>query len=1003
MATLCDTVGPFVDGELGPDEAESFREHLPDCARCQREMTELVQLKFLARRQVENAERQAPASLPSAPIPLFRRRSFGVAVSALAASLLVLVGGPQVLSSTPPQDPWMRKSSHRQLEARVGYPGADVYRPPAAKLMSADSVPEDLPLEALAWLEREKDLHGLAAAYLVRNDAGLAARALQKLGELKERSPEQDNDRAVALMLKGRPQESLQLLDAVLREHPRHAQALWNRGLVLRQLGLPLMAARSFSEVAALREPGWAEEAARKAEDLQRATRERGARWRTAYKAGMALLEAPPAILPQGFEQLPIARLFFYDAIRAAPNRERVLELLPLARELDARAGGSVLERYVRRVAEADFSRRAPLARDYAAQGRQAPARTEQERFLEALLQSREDDIFLGALFKAGINTDNLDLYTAKALATGDTWFQLFAAQERARVQASAGEWKQALRTLLDALAGCPAEGLEYRCLFLQRELSNLYIQRNMMDAALPHAEAGWKEAGASNEWSLEQDLLWNLAQISRVVNNGSLTRAYLGEYLERGRGDPDDERRAHQDLASMAIQELWVDEARREIDAALATGLPLSFSGASFLADISRLKRAPGDEAHLSRALETAQPMLSAGGRAVATHIMGRFLIEQDTERGRAMLWRAIEEAEAVGVQDDAAARRARAYSYTSLLHEAGRRGDFVTALELFAKERNLGPPSRYQKPTPNNAVMRASSMLRVRLPGQCLLAVTADSERTLLLALSPSGELLGHFDESRRHPLPRRLDGLVPENLLTALRACSRVEVLARPPLHGRAGLLPSDLAWSYLTRTTPPAPPRLGPARHLVVSDVELPPGSPLQRLNAWTPGFGPDEQRETLTGPEATPSRVLAAMQDATEVDLVAHGIVDGSSSSSYLLLAPGQEDPELSVSRVRSATLRGAPFVVLAACHAAHTAYTLDSPFSLPASFIEAGARGVLAATVEIPDLEAAAFFNAVRERIRSGAPPALALRDERMRWLEQQRGAPWLDSVLLFE
>jgi CHAT domain-containing protein len=187
------------------------------------------------------------------------------------------------------------------------------------------------------------------------------------------------------------------------------------------------------------------------------------------------------------------------------------------------------------------------------------------------------------------------------------------------------------------------------------------------------------------------------------------------------------------------------------------------------------------------------------------------------------------------------------------------------------------------------------------------------------------------------------------------------------------------------------------------HLVVSDVELPPDSNLERLNAWTPAFGPDEQRVPLSGADATPSRVLAAMKDATEIDLVAHGIIDGYSNTSYLLLASGQEGPELSVPRVRTASLRGAPFVVLAACEAAHTAYTFDTPFSLPAAFIEAGARGVLAATVEIPDLEAGAFFNAVRERIRAGAPPALALRDERMQWLRAGRGTTWLDSVLLFE
>jgi len=140
-----------------------------------------------------------------------------------------------------------------------------------------------------------------------------------------------------------------------------------------------------------------------------------------------------------------------------------------------------------------------------------------------------------------------------------------------------------------------------------------------------------------------------------------------------------------------------------------------------------------------------------------------------------------------------------------------------------------------------------------------------------------------------------------------------------------------------------------------------------------------------------------------MKNATEVDLVAHGTLSDSSHASYLLLAPERDGSELGVSRVRTASLQGAPFVVLAACHAAQTAYVLHERFSLPAAFIEAGARGVLAATVEIPDLEAGAFFNAVRERMRAGTAPAQALRDERVRWRREGRGAAWLDSVLLFE
>jgi CHAT domain-containing protein len=90
-------------------------------------------------------------------------------------------------------------------------------------------------------------------------------------------------------------------------------------------------------------------------------------------------------------------------------------------------------------------------------------------------------------------------------------------------------------------------------------------------------------------------------------------------------------------------------------------------------------------------------------------------------------------------------------------------------------------------------------------------------------------------------------------------------------------------------------------------------------------------------------------------------------------------------------------------VVLAACEAGRAAPVLHESVSLPNGLLEAGARGVLAATREPRDVEASDFFNAVRARIRQGASPAAALRAERMVWLGQKRGEDWVGSVLLFE
>jgi cellulose synthase operon protein C len=603
---------------------------------------------------------------------------------------------------------------------------------------------------------------------------------------------------------------------------------------------------------------------------------------------------------------------------------------------------------------------------------------------LTQFLVSQEDDLLLGAIIHTQTFARYQKVFENKVHAQEDPWFLMLLAEKRASVDQASGHFGRATQTLLDALRRCPAPGLEYRCLFLQRELSGLYIQRGRLDEARRLANEGWRSSLEFNEWFLQRDFLWALAQVSRYTNDAPMARARYEELLERSRGDLEMVRRAHQNFAEIALHKLQADEARREMDSALATGLPLSFSGAFALADLSRMRPGAQDGPHLERALNTARPQLTPGEGIIATHIQGRFYIERDPVRGRELLWKTIHDAEAQAHAEDPGARRARTYSFTSLILDAGRRGAFDEALTLFAQERSQ------------------------EMPRQCLLAAAVDSERTLLITRGANGELQGVHDERRQEPLGERLDGLVPQELLGALSGCVQIQVIARPPLHGRAGILPPEFAWSYLTRASTPQQPPPGPARHLVVSEVRLPlanerSGPRLASLNAWLPSFGPDELRTALKGAEATPSRVLDAMKNKTEIDLVAHGVINDSSDDSYLQLAQGESGSRLGVQEVREASLQGAPFVVLAACHAASTAYVHQEPLSLPAAFIQAGARGVLAATTQLLDLEAGDFFNEVRSSMRQGVPPAIALRDARSRWLKEGKSREWLTSILLFE
>ena len=222
-----------------------------------------------------------------------------------------------------------------------------------------------LPLEALDKLQRQGEAQGLAAAYLVRGEAGLVDTALTTLEPLPV-TPEVESDRAAALLGKGQPEEAIRHLDRALAESPALPQALWNRGLALRELGLRLVAARSFEEVAARGEPGWSEEAARNASLLRESETRRKTRWQEAQKAGKALIAEGTAPSPELLaDRPPVLRLHFYDAVRTRESKEQVLALLPLARELDAQQGGEVLARHVARIAEHDFTRRAPLAKAY--------------------------------------------------------------------------------------------------------------------------------------------------------------------------------------------------------------------------------------------------------------------------------------------------------------------------------------------------------------------------------------------------------------------------------------------------------------------------------------------------------------------------------------------------------------------------------------------------------------------------------------------------------------
>jgi anti-sigma factor RsiW len=124
MSELCAKVDPFADGELSPEEAEAFRDHLAECATCQAELLEILQLQALG-------QAARPAAAPSVGIGQVvslgsRRRSrlavVGAPLVAAAAALVLFV------RSRPVDEPLVG-APVRSLEGRLSYAPADRFRP----------------------------------------------------------------------------------------------------------------------------------------------------------------------------------------------------------------------------------------------------------------------------------------------------------------------------------------------------------------------------------------------------------------------------------------------------------------------------------------------------------------------------------------------------------------------------------------------------------------------------------------------------------------------------------------------------------------------------------------------------------------------------------------------------------------------------------------------------------------------------------------------------------
>jgi len=282
-STSCEDAVAFLDGELEEARANAFRIHLPDCKSCQGHLERAFHLQaMLATAYAEAPPAAAVPPRTSRPplrraAPRWAMRTMAFLVAPAAAMLALLVLGPR-----PAAGDWAAPGPSREMEVRVTYGPADRYRPTDETMRGSEDAARQVPLMRVAAMESKGDAKGAATVFLLSHDLKQAEARLLALPP----SAERDADLAALAWAAGNPQRALELSTAALKKNPRLPQAMWNRAVALRDLGFFQESAAAFREVAALGEPGWSDEAARKADTEDR-------RWKGRQEQAPAAPDAP--------------------------------------------------------------------------------------------------------------------------------------------------------------------------------------------------------------------------------------------------------------------------------------------------------------------------------------------------------------------------------------------------------------------------------------------------------------------------------------------------------------------------------------------------------------------------------------------------------------------------------------------------------------------------------------------------------------------------------------
>jgi hypothetical protein len=509
---MAELVTRYLDGEIAATDEEKVIAHLAVCEICQRDLADAVVLDAIASRGAEVArggEARGRAgggeAAPARSRARVRAAIMGVAVAAAAVTVVVV--------SRPgrPRAPAIALSASRGREVRLGGAYA-AYRPLAVMRGSASTEPA-LPLETLADLERRGDRSTLFAALVTSGDFD-RARMLEH-----DVSP---GEAAGFELVHGGARTALTISSLAPETD---AIAHWNRALALRDLGYTAAAADQFAAVAALGEPGWADEAADRARHLHDEVQRHRDAAADVVKRGVAMIDpAAPLLTEDDVATFPaLVRKTFNEVVRAAPGPEALDRLKPLAARIDA-TGGTMAQdalAYARACPEAV---RAPLARRYAAllAGTAPAAEVAALHRDAAAAGDAARDIALGVALRLPPGPARMQAIRDATTGFTDPWHRLLVVhEEQALAQPNLAQAETTVRT---ALAECePWQASQ--CSDLQRDLAFVLAQRGEAEEAIraaTSAATGYRRAGLLGR---EIPIRMFLGQLARL-------RAHTGESM---------------------------------------------------------------------------------------------------------------------------------------------------------------------------------------------------------------------------------------------------------------------------------------------------------------------------------------------------------------------------------------------------------------------------------------------------------------------------------------